>query len=154
VAMTRRQWRALQEATGTTELMTSLGESAGVDLDVEENRYLFRDVLTAVLARWFAERDLAAVTETFHGTRVLWQRYRSLTDVANSRDEPLLGEVDQPGIGPVLAARGVTRWAGSTVEEIAPAPALGTDTHAVLAGELGLSDREIGALVDEGIIPR
>ncbi|NKQ51777.1 2-methylfumaryl-CoA isomerase [Amycolatopsis sp. K13G38] len=154
VAMTGRQWRALREATGTTEAMARLATTSGLDLDVEENRYRLREEIAAELARWFAERDLETVAKTFDGTRVLWQPYRSLSGLAREPGEALLGEIDQPGIGPVLAARGAVRWPGSTVEEIVPAPVLGAHTHEVLAGELGLSHKEIGALVDEGVIQR
>ncbi|MFI5612562.1 CoA transferase [Amycolatopsis sp. NPDC051903] len=152
VAMTRRQWRALQEATGTTEQLSRLGERAGIDLDVEENRYRLREELVAVLAPWFAERDVETVTMAFADTPVLWQRYRSLTEVAADGGEPLLDEVDQPGIGPVPAARSAVRWASAPAEAVEPAPALGADTEAVLTGELGLGQKELAALVDEGVI--
>ncbi|WIX80413.1 CoA transferase [Amycolatopsis carbonis] len=152
VAMTRRQWRALQEATGTAEVLARLGERAGLDLDLEENRYRLRDELVGVLAPWFAERDVEAVTKAFADTSVLWQRYRSLTEVAAAGDEPLLDEVDQPGIGPVVAARSAVRWPAAAPEAVESAPALGADTEAVLADELGLGQVEIAILVDEGVI--
>ncbi|MEV4604596.1 CoA transferase [Amycolatopsis sp. NPDC049253] len=151
VAMTRRQWRALQEATGTTEALSRVGERAGLDLDVEENRYLLRNELVAVLAPWFAERDVDAVTGAFADTSVLWQRYRSLTEVAADGGH-LLEEVHQPGIGPVVTARGAVRWPADPPDSVAPAPVLGADTEAVLSEELGLGQAEIAKLVDEGVI--
>lgn len=151
VAMTARQWGALLDATGTREVMGALGRSAGLDLEVEENRYRLREAIAAVLAGWFARHDLEAVTKAFDGTRVLWQVYRSLGEAAADAKAPL-ASVDHPGIGPAPAGRGTIRWGGGDGPVPRAAPALGADTSQVLHEELGLAPEDITRLIDGGTI--
>lgn len=156
VAMTPRQWRALREVTGTTDLFTQIGEHTGMDLEVEEHRYALRDVLTAVLQRWFGERELDTVEQELSGSGVLWQRYRSMTEVVREQRDgaghPVLGDVVQPGVGRVLGSHAALRWAGGDDAGIAPAPVFGGDTEAVLTEELGLDDAEVAELAEAGVI--
>lgn len=151
VAMTARQWGALLDATGTREVMAALGRNAGLDLDVEENRYRLREAIAAVLAEWFARHDLEAVTKAFDGTRVLWQTYRSLGEAATDPAAPL-ASVDHPGIGPALTGRGTIRWGGAVPPAPGAAPALGADTRQVLQEELGLAPDDLTRLSDGGTI--
>ena len=84
---------------------------------------------------------------------MLWSRYRRFTDLAADGTltaSPLLAEIDQPGVGPLLAPGSPLAMDGTTGPR--PAPALGADTGAVLTGLLGLSAAEVGALAGRGII--
>ena len=84
---------------------------------------------------------------------MLWSRYRRFTDLADDGTlaaSPLLQEIDQPGVGPLLAPGSPLTMDGTTGAR--PAPALGADTGAVLTGLLGLSDGEIRALTERGIV--
>ena len=64
----------------------------------------------------------------------------------------MFAEVDQPMIGRYLVPG--SPLAFSDAERLAPAaaPVLGEHTDDVLAGLLGLSDREIGALRERGVV--
>ena len=63
----------------------------------------------------------------------------------------MLGTVEQPGIGPVLAARSPLRG-GAEYSDIAAAPVLGQHTDEVLAEVLGFDAAEVGRLHDAGTV--
>ncbi len=110
-------------------------------------------MITALLEPWFAGRTLAEVERDLAGTSVLWSRYRRFTDLAAEgmlAASPLLAEINQPGVGPLLAPGSPLAMDGTTGPE--PAPALGADTAAVLTGLLGLSAADVRALTARGII--
>lgn len=50
-----------------------------------------------------------------------------------SLENPLFGEIEQPGVGTVLAPRVPLQFGGSPVSDAVPAPQLGGDTESVLA---------------------
>src|SRR4029078_9394080 len=100
----------------------------------------------ALRDRWFADRAGAEVRAVLGRTSVLWTVYRSVAELVGSdevRANPMMREVDQPGVGRYLA-RGSPIRAGE--RPVVRAPVLGEHTAAVLAGWLGLSDREIREL--------
>ena len=70
---------------------------------------------------------------------------------ARSAADSIVAEIDQPGIGPMLAAAGPWRW-NQERPAARPAPVLSADTDEVLSGVLGLSETEIGSLRERGII--
>ncbi|RMI28851.1 CoA transferase [Nocardia stercoris] len=155
VALTPRQWQALCEATGTAKVVAALSDAVGADFDDEAARYTHRETLAAIMRPWFAARTIDEAAEALTTTGVLWSRYRTMSDVVTDFEagiaSPVLTELDQPGIGPVVSARNPIRDS-SEYGPVAPAAALGADTDAVLAETLGLTDAELGALHDSGII--
>ena len=158
IALTRRQWRAIGEATGLGERLAMIGPMMDVDLDTEAGRYEARDAIAALLARWCASQTLDEIRQAFAGTGVLWghfQDFRQLVrdDPRCSAANPLFASVDQPGIGRYLMPglplgffrrRRVSRRARRRV--------LGEHTDIVLTEVLGLSSAEIGRLHDERIV--
>ncbi len=151
IALTPRQWRALGRATGLTEKLAALG-----DLDSEAGRFHAREAIAALIAPWCAARSLAEIAVAFAGSGVLWgpfQDFRTLveSDKRCSPDNPLFAEVEQPGIGRYLMPGLPLDFSAAPREPTRPAPRLGEDTDAVLAGLLGLSPAEIGRLHDRGI---
>jgi 2-methylfumaryl-CoA isomerase len=152
VTLTTRHWRDLIDATGLTEPVAALEASLGVDFSDEGNRYECRELLAALLDRWFAGRDAAKITAVLERTSVLWAVYRSLTEVVSSdevRANPMMRVVDQPGVGRYLAPGSPIR-AGEPV--VSRAPLLGEHTDAVLAEWLGLDNQDIRELHDRGVI--
>ncbi len=88
VALTARQWTALQDATGIAEACASIEQATGHDLDTETGRFGARDLIAALLRPWFAARDLAEVRAAFAGTGVSWgpyQTFRQLVDGGPAR---------------------------------------------------------------------
>ena len=153
VVLTARHLADLGAATGLAGTFGELERLLGADFGQDGDRYRHRQVLCALLEPWFAGRTLAEVQEGLAGTSVLWSRYRRFTDLAADgtlTGNPLLAEIDQPGVGPLLAPGSPLAMDGTTGPR--PAPALGADTGAVLTGLLGLSAAEVGALARRGII--
>lgn len=155
VALTSRQWRGLVETTGTAEAIAGIEASLGVDLRREGERYRLRELISALLRPWFAARTVADAARELTAGHVLWSRYRSTADiVADLRDgtaSAVLGEIDQPGIGPFFAARSPIR-ADEEYGPLAAAPRLGQDTETVLGEVLGLGDAQLDRLRDAGTI--
>ena len=155
-AFTPRHWRALVETTGMGERMGQMAAQFNLDLDREEARWEARDAITALLKPWFADHTLAEIRTALDKAGACWGPYQSFTQAVRedprlSAANPMFEEVDQPGIGRYLAAGAMLDFSASPRGSVAPAPRLGADTDAVLAGELGLSDGEIGRLHDAGI---
>lgn len=157
VGLTFRQWRSLLAATGLAEDMARLAEESGADLSRQGERYRMREAIAERLAPWIAARDLKTVRERFDAKGVCWAPYQSFRQLVEedprcSTDNPLFGLIDQPGIGPLLAAGSPLSFGSAPRAPLCPAPELGADTDAILADVLGLPDHEIGRLHDSGIV--
>jgi 2-methylfumaryl-CoA isomerase len=153
IVLTRRHFADLAAATGLDGVFAELERLLGADFGEEGDRYRHRQVIAALLEPWFAGRALAEVERGLAGTSVLWSRYRRFTDLVTDGTlaaSPLLAEIDQPGVGRLLAPGSPLATDGTTGPR--PAPALGADTAAVLTGLLGLSADDIWALTERGII--
>jgi 2-methylfumaryl-CoA isomerase len=149
VALTGRQFADLGTATGLAGTFGALERLLGADFAQDGDRYRHREVIVALLEPWFASRTLAEVSRDLAGTSVLWSRYQRFTDLVLAGN-PLLAEIDQPGVGPLLAPGSPLAMEG-TVGPLA-APALGADTAGVLTGLAGRSAAEVAALAERGII--
>jgi 2-methylfumaryl-CoA isomerase len=157
IALTRRQWRAIGEATGLGERLAMIGPMMDVDLDTEAGRYEARDAIGALLARWCVSHSLDEMRQAFAGTGVLWghfQDFRQLVrdDPRCSAANPLFASVDQPGIGRYLVPGLPLDFSADPRQPPRPAPRLGEHTDIVLSEVLGLSSAEIGRLHDERIV--
>jgi len=138
VTLTARHFADLARVTGLTETFGGLEKLLGADFAAESDRYEHREVIAALLAPWFARHTVAEIAAAFAGTSVLWERYRTFAELAadpDLLDNPLVRLVDQPGIGAVLATGSPLAQPG--VSGVSPAPVLGADTAAVLAGLRG-----------------
>jgi 2-methylfumaryl-CoA isomerase len=107
--------------------------ATGADFTSDSGRYEHREVIAALLTPWFARHTVKEISDAFEGTSVLWERYQTFAGLAADPAldaNPLIGLIDQPGIGPVLATGSPLAQPG--VAGPAPAPELGADTDAVL----------------------
>jgi 2-methylfumaryl-CoA isomerase len=158
--VTGRHFADLAAATGLAGTFAELERLLGADFGVDGDRYAHREVIASLLAPWFAGRGVDEVARDLAGTSVLWSRYRGFTDLVADlaadlaaggelAGNSLLHEVDQPGVGRVLAAASPLEQDGRL--EPAPASRLGGDTAEVLAGLLGLSEAEIRSLAERGV---
>jgi 2-methylfumaryl-CoA isomerase len=157
VALTRRQWRNLVEATGLAYAFDAIAQLMGVDLDEEGDRFAARELLGAALKPWVLERTLDELRETFDRCDVCWGPYQTFTELVErdprcSPVNPMFAEVEQPGIGTYLMPGSPLDFSGAERLPPARAPLLGEHTDEVLGGVLGLTDREIGRLHDRGIV--
>jgi 2-methylfumaryl-CoA isomerase len=157
IALTRRQWRAIGEATGLADRLAMIGPMMDVDLDTEAGRYEARDAIGALLGRWCAAHTLDEVRQAFTGTGVLWGHFQEFSQLVHddprcSEANPLFAAIDQPGIGRYLMPGLPLDFSAAQRLPPRPAPLLGEHTDVVLSEVLGLSSAEIGRLHDTGVV--
>jgi 2-methylfumaryl-CoA isomerase len=157
VAITRRQWQALGEATGLVARLALIEPLLDVDLSKEGDRFQAREAISAVLAPWFRGRTLAGVRSAFAGTAVCWGPYQTFRQLVEedprcSTQNPLFALLEQPGIGSYLVPGSPLQF--SAVERVPPrrAPRLGEHTDEVLSEVLQLSSGQIGRLRDKKVV--
>ena len=157
VALTRSQWKSLREATGLGEQIDTLGARVGLDLSKEGDRYRARRELTRVLEPWFNARMLSEIRKIFEEHGVCWAPYRTIREVVEkepdcSTENPMFSMVDQPGIGTYLIPGSPLQFVALDRETPVRAPLLGEHTDEILLDLLGISERELGQLHDEGTV--
>ncbi|MBQ91051.1 MAG: 2-methylfumaryl-CoA isomerase [Acidimicrobiaceae bacterium] len=157
VAISPKQWRGLQAATGTTDEVAALAGELGVDFADEGERYLARDRLRQLFTPWFAARTLDEVAGVLDAEGVCWGPYRTFLEMLDedprcSTANPLFAALDQPGVGRHLVPGSPLAFAGNDDRGSATAPRLGEHTEQVLAEDLGLGAAEVSALVDRGVV--
>jgi 2-methylfumaryl-CoA isomerase len=138
VTLTARHYADLARITGRAEALAAVEQALGADFARDSDRYAHREVIAALIASWFAGHTTEEVTGALAGTSVLWERYRTFADLAadpETRRNPLVGLINQPGVGEILAT-GTPLAQPGTPQAPVPAPLLGADTDTVL-GELG-----------------
>src|SRR5258705_7993546 len=97
IALTRRQWRAIGEATGLADRLAMIGPMMDVDLDTEAGRYEARDAIGALLARWGASRSLPAIRRAFSGSGGLWGHFPDFSQLV--QDDPRCSGAHPPFAG-------------------------------------------------------
>jgi 2-methylfumaryl-CoA isomerase len=157
VALTPRHWADLVAVTGLAETMSVLETSLEADFSTESDRFRHREVLAALLAPWFARRALAEIREALRPTSVLWSTFRSFTDLTGSgeqalRANPMMAEVDQPGIGTHLAPGSPLSLTGHARQAAQRAPQLGEHTDTVLTDLLDLSSDDLASLHARAVV--
>lgn len=141
--ISNKHWRGLGKATGLTDKLEMIGPMLDVDLSTEGGRFEAREAIDAVLRPWFASHTVAEAASALSEAGVLQGEFQTFEELVNndprcSLENPLFGEIDQPGVGRVLAPRVPLSFSGSPAAAAVPAPQLGSDTDAVLANVLGL----------------
>jgi 2-methylfumaryl-CoA isomerase len=144
VALTDRQWAALQDATGTRGAFDRLAEATGHEFASEAGRYNARDIIAAVLRPWFEQRDLDEIAEIFTGSGVSWGPYRTFRQLVDedprvTTDNPMFTRVEHPGGQEYLTPASPLDFSVSGRLPAQPAPELGEHTDEVLAD---LAERE------------
>lgn len=156
VALTARQWTNLVAATGSEDWVRTVEVRDGVDLREEGERYRYREEICALLQAWIGSRGYAEVREAFEKFQVLWGPYQTFKELVKndhrcSETNPMLAEVEQPGIGRYLRAASPLQFSGSAREPAEAAPRLGEHTREILETWLELDRREVEALISAGV---
>ncbi|ATY12268.1 2-methylfumaryl-CoA isomerase [Amycolatopsis sp. AA4] len=131
VLLTERHWDKMLAATGLSDAFAGLSNALGISFTTESDRYRHRDVITPLLARWFARTPYAEMAETLTRHRILWERYRSFAELGQNggaalRRLALFGEIDQPGAGAHWAPKSPIQVNG---DRLPPGPAPGVGQH-------------------------
>jgi len=155
VALTRRQWTALLDVTGTHKQMAMIEDATGAELGSETGRFRNRDLIAAILRPWFEARDLDTIRSAFEGTGVSWGPYQTFRQLVE--DDPRLAnamweDVEQPGIGTYRMPGTPLDFSAVQRQPVRRAPRLGEHTEAILAELLELSDAEMERLVTAGTV--
>lgn len=158
VALTSRQWRSLLDATGLGEEMRALETRLGLDPRQEGDRFTARREIAALIEPWVAARTFAEVKARFDEHQLLWgpfQTFKELVqhDARCSTANPMISDVEQPGIGRYLRTGTPLAFSGAERVPARPSPVMGADTRAVLSSWLGLSDTTLDDLASGGVIP-
>ncbi|AZL04419.1 CoA transferase [Brevibacterium aurantiacum] len=135
--ISNKHWRGLGTATGLSEKLEMIGPLLDVDLSTEGGRFEAREAIDAVVRPWFAAHTAAEAAEVLSGAGVLQGEFQTFEELVNndpwcSLENPLFTEINQPGVGTVIAPRVPLTFSGSPVADALPAPALGADTNAVV----------------------
>ncbi|WP_033289476.1 CoA transferase [Amycolatopsis jejuensis] len=132
VLLTERHWTKMLTATGLTGAFAALSKTLGISFTTESDRYRHRDLITPLLARWFEQTPYHEVAKTLTAHRILWDRYRSFTDLAHALPtHPLFEEIDQPGAGKHWAPKSPIHTNGTRLPPT-PAPTIGEHTTELL----------------------
>lgn len=157
VVISNKHWRGLGKATGLSEKLEMIGPLLDVDLSTEGGRFEAREAIDAVVRPWFAVHTAAEAEAALKAASVLvggFQTFEELvtTDPRCSTENPLLTEIDQPGVGRVLAPRVPLQFAGTPAADAMTAPQLSENTTDVLTSRLGMDDGTLAALRTHGTV--
>lgn len=157
VALTLKQWKALQKATGLEAAVAALASGLGENLDDEECRYRHRAAIAGLVGPWCAHRSLAAIASAFDAAGVCWgpyQTFRQLLDEDRRASDanPLWSPVEHPGLGLLRTAGSPVAVEGAVRLAAGRAPVLGEHTEEVLCGVLGLPGHAVAGLVDRAVV--
>ena len=146
VVISNKHWRGLGKATGLSEKLEMIGPLLDVDLNTEGGRFEAREAIDAVVRPWFASNTSEEATGLLGRRRACSsagsRRSRSscTSDPRCSTENPMLTEIDQPGVGRVLAPQCAVDSSGGT---------LGSGRCTGSCGKLGGSTEDV--LADAGL---
>lgn len=159
VAITKRQWAGLLAALGIAEQIAALETSLGLSFDRDEGlRFANRDGIYPIVEAAVAQVPMEDLARRLDAAAVCWEPYRSLKE-AIAEDPRLVAGNDlfqtpgpQPSGQSYPVPGALARFEGAPRAPLTAASRLGQDTEQVLAVDLGLSQSQIGRLVDRGIV--
>lgn len=158
VTITPRQWKGLVAVLGIAAEVAALEQRHGVSFATDDGaRFAHRDALFALVEPRIAARHFADIAEAFDQNAVCWGAYQTVRealaeDPRLSTANPIFERIAHPSGERYIASGFPGLMPGAARLPVRPAPRLGADTDAILAGELGLPDHEIGRLHDQGLV--
>jgi 2-methylfumaryl-CoA isomerase len=157
VAISDRQWKALMRSVGMDEQINAAAAALGHTLASEEGRWKARELISAVLRPWFAERTLAEVAARFTDKALLWGPYRTFEqmvaeDPRVSEANPMFKRIEHPGYGSFLTTSSPLAFSRSARLPAQPASLIGGDTAAVLSDVLGYDAQQISSLQQARVV--
>jgi len=157
VGLTQRQWDGIVKATELSDQIKKLSQELDVDFSKEGSRFRYREPLAKILEPWFAQHNYDQICKVFDEYAVCFGPYRTFREMVEEDDDcslenPMMGMVNQPGIGKYIASGSPLRFSNVDNLDVRPAPMLGQHTEEILKEELELNDAEIGRLLSEKVV--
>ena len=157
VGLTPKQWSSIVTATEREEEIAALEASMGLDFRKEGDRFKAKEALAKTLEPWFRSKVYAEACAFLDEHGVCYGPYRTFKEMVEqdadcSLDNPMMGLINQPGIGDYIASGSPIRFSQSSNLAALRAPVLGEHTEEILKDDLGLGDSEVGTLFKEGIV--
>ena len=157
VAISKRQWQSLAEATNIVEHLPAIEDALGVDLSREGDRWDARDAIASFMAPFIESHDLDEIAEIFDAKGVCWGPYQTFVQLVNedrraTAENPMFRRIDQPGVGRVLAPGSPLSFSEIDRGEPTVSPRLGEHTDEILLEILGMTTTEFGKLHDDGVV--
>jgi crotonobetainyl-CoA:carnitine CoA-transferase CaiB-like acyl-CoA transferase len=147
-AMTNAQWQALAKAVDHPEWLEDERFSTPANRDLNANDRL--EMTQAALMARSAEQWLTILDTAGVPCAPVLKR-REVIEHPQVKASELLVEIEHPEAGLIRQTRPAARFSKSEATIRTGAPALGAHTQEIL-GEINLSDDEIKALMQEGVI--
>jgi 2-methylfumaryl-CoA isomerase len=157
MAITPRQWGGLVKVLDIGPEVAAIEASHNVSFDVDEGiRFIHRDRLFPLVEARVSRWEYAPLAAALDAAGGCYGPYQSMYDAALDpklvTQNPVFGRADNPSGFDYPAAGAMATLPRMDRSGPAPAPFLGADTEAVLAGTMGLSTAAIGVLYAKGVI--
>jgi len=149
IVVTEGQWRSLCEALGAPELADDDRFSTNA------RRFYHLAEIDSILSAWTSVRSRDEVVARLTDAKVPVAAVRDVGEMvedAHLHERGALVRIDHPLAGAVVVPNTPLRFRGSQMAEVRPSPALGADTRTVLSEWLGLDDRALDQLADDGVV--
>jgi CoA:oxalate CoA-transferase len=149
ICVTDQHWKNLTTAMERIDLQSDerLGTLKGRVAHMEEV-----DALVSSWTKLFGKEELFALLMRHRVPCAPVREISEVTSDAHMHERGILQTIDHPDLGKLPLFAGPMRFEGSDVIEIMPSKGLGADTDEVLAGFLGKTKAEIGALREMGAV--
>ena len=149
ICVTDQHWKNLTTAMERIDLQSDerLGTLKGRVAHMEEV-----DALVSSWTKLFGKEELFALLMRHRVPCAPVREIGEVTSDAHMHERGILQTIDHPDLGKLPLFAGPMRFEGSDAIEIMPSKALGADTDEVLAGFLGKTKAEIGALREMGAV--
>ncbi len=157
-ALTAKQWNALIGAFGVADQIAALEASCELSFATSDaNRFTQRERIFAIMQGVAGQRDYADLAQRLSAAGATFEHYRTMFEAANDpvlvADNPLFGPSPANPSGFIYpAARSFVNVPQMAVGDPRPAPYLGQHSAQVLADTLGLTQAEISAMIDSGLV--
>jgi 2-methylfumaryl-CoA isomerase len=158
VAITKRQWSGLMAALDIADAVHQIEQQGGVDFAADEGaRFVHRETLFALVEEAVGARQFGELSDIFDHYGVCWGEYQTVKealdrDLRLSLANPMFEKISQPSGETYLSAGFPGNFVGVDRDRVRAAPKLGQHTDEILAGELGLSEAQIGRLHDQHLV--
>ena len=149
ICVSDAHWRFLTEAMGTPQLGLDPG------YDTLKKRVERMDDVDAIVSGFTEKFDKKPLFDLLMQHRVPCAPVRTLDEVINDEhmhERGTLEWIDHPMYGRVALTRSALRFEGQSKVELQPSGELGRDNRQVYGEWLGLSDKDLDELAQDGVI--